>query len=133
MTIEKAPTYYFIQNRASGAAIGHYPGSNPKEAIAAMMADAGCTDEPSPDLFAEALVYESGAVVENGDGVVYTEGPREDWDYGRVDIDGNEITIEWLGSGIRVPLTSTKGLAAYLNVDGAKAAFSDAVAAAVEV
>lgn len=80
----------------------------------------------------EALVYESGAAVEVGDGVVYTQGPRDDWDYGRVEVDDDgAMQIVWLGTNSDpTKLVSTKGLVAYLTVDGAKSAFEDAVAAA---
>ena len=38
---------YRIINTTSGADFGLFEGATPDEAIAAMMADAGCTEEPA--------------------------------------------------------------------------------------
>lgn len=43
---------YTIHSAASGQDLGTYEGDTPEEAIAAMMSDASCTDEPSSELVA---------------------------------------------------------------------------------
>lgn len=45
-------TTYEIENTSSGQILGTYEADSPEAAIRAMLADAGCTDEPDPDLVA---------------------------------------------------------------------------------
>ncbi len=44
--------WYRVENRMSGFDAGFFAATSPEEAIAAMMDDAGCDDEPSPDWIA---------------------------------------------------------------------------------
>lgn len=46
---------YKIRNIKSGETLGNYKANSPAEAIQAMLADAGCTDPPDPDLVVEEL------------------------------------------------------------------------------
>ena len=50
-------TTYHIMNTISGQDLGRYQGETPEEAIRAMLADAGCTDEPDPALVAEVTYW----------------------------------------------------------------------------
>jgi len=51
-------TTYNIYNATSGQDLGEYDGETEDEAIRAMLADAGCTDEPSDDIVAEMVPYD---------------------------------------------------------------------------
>ena len=51
-------TAFRIQNTTSGADLGVYEGETADEAIRAMLADAGCKDEPSDDLVATLVPTE---------------------------------------------------------------------------
>ena len=44
--------WYRVEHRVSGFNAGLFAATSPEEAIAAMMDDAGCDDEPSPDWIA---------------------------------------------------------------------------------
>ena len=44
--------WYRVEHRVSGFDAGFFAATSPEEAIAAMMDDAGVTDQPSPDWIA---------------------------------------------------------------------------------
>jgi CYTH domain-containing protein len=44
--------WYRVEHRVSGFDAGFFAATSPEEAIAAMMTDADCDDEPSPDWIA---------------------------------------------------------------------------------
>lgn len=48
---------YAISNVSSGHSLGQYEAASPEEAIAAMLADAGCDEEPSEALVATEVAY----------------------------------------------------------------------------
>lgn len=83
-------TRYIVENTRSGLCLGVYATATADEAIRAMLANAGCTDEPDADLVATEVptLVEAGAA------------GSEDWDYGAVlDVEGDgRVTVAWRGS-----------------------------------
>lgn len=75
--------------------------------------------------------YDNGAKVEIGDQVVYTGGPREDWDRGEVvDVVGDTLTIAWESSGDTTEQSgdaAVRGLVAYTTPRAAREAYHAAI------
>jgi hypothetical protein len=92
--------WYRVEHRVSGFDAGLFAATSPEEAIAAMMDDAGVTDQPSPDWIATEV-----EVVQ-----LIQRGPWED--QGLVEYAGEpEELQEWIDcirGGYRVSLVSTR-------------------------
>jgi hypothetical protein len=69
--------------------------------------------------------------IETGDYIVYAVGPRETWDWGRVDeVDGDAITVSWQSSlqGTTQPADALRGVDVYTDPEAARRAWADAMA-----
>lgn len=74
---EPAWSIWCIENRASGAMMGLFEGASAQQAIAAMLADAGCDDPPDSDLFAVDVLL-AMRIAEHVDGLrSYVDGMLE--------------------------------------------------------
>ena len=92
--------WYRVEHRVSGFDAGFFAATNPEEAIAAMMDDAGDTDQPSPDWIATEVDLVQ----------MIQRGPWED--QGLVEYAGTpEALEEWIDStrdDYHVSLVSTR-------------------------